>query len=364
MDPAYGVRRAHHSLVFHRRALARFAVAGAGKLQGMTPEELVCRKAARLSEPQERARAEFAARQLGTVMFQQRGVVSLAQLRGAGLAKHDIERLLRYRALRRVHRKVYVDHTGELTLEQRVRAAVLAAGPAVVCGPTLADASGEGPVHIAVEASRHVAPLDGVVIHRVRNLDAVAQWKTDPPRMRREDNVIAMIDAAVDELAVVRLLTDASRDRAIGVERLREALGRRTNLRRRAFVAAVLDDVAAGAQSVLEWGYLTRIERPHGLPAAERQVTRRTAGGKQYRDVVYAGFTVVVELDGRLNHDSWEAENRDADRDLDEAASGQLTIRLRWRQVFGTPCQTAVRLERVLRARGWAGKLRRCPRCP
>jgi len=330
----------------------------------MTPEELARRNAARASEPEAREAADFAARQLGDVMFRQHGVVTLAQLREAGLAKHDVERLVRYRALRRVHRQVYVDHTGELTVDQRIWAAVLAAAPAVVCGPTLLSPCTDGPVHVAVEAARHVAPLDGVVVHRVRNLRAVAQWKAEPPRMRREDNVIAMIDAAVDELAVVRLLTDAARDLAIGVERLREALGRRTNLRRRTFVAAVLDDVAQGAQSVLEWGYLNRVERAHGLPAASRQVLRRTAGGKQYRDIEYTAFALVVELDGRLGHDSWEAENRDADRDLDDVATGKLTVRLRWRQVFGTPCQTAARLERVLHARGWTGATRRCPDCP
>lgn len=330
----------------------------------MTPEELARRNAARVGEPEARGAAEFAARQLGDVMFRQHGVVSLKQLRQAGLAKHDVERLVRYGALRRVHRRVYVDHTGELTVDQRIWAAVLAAAPAVVCGPTLLSPSADGPVHIAVEAARHVASLDGVVIHRVRNLDAVAQWRAEPPRMRREDNVIAMVDTAVDELAVVRLLTDAARDLAIGAGRLREALGRRTNLRRRAFVAAVLDDVGQGAQSVLEWGYLNRVERAHGLPAASRQVLRRTAGGNQFRDIEYDAFGLVVELDGWLGHNTWDAQARDADRDLDDVAAGKLTIRLRWRQVFGTPCQTAARLELVLQARGWTGMLRRCPDCP
>lgn len=114
---------------------------------------------------------------------------------------------------------------------------------------------------------------------------------------------------------------------------------------------------------MLEWGYLNRVERAHGLPSASRQVLRRTAGGKQYRDIEYDPFGLVVELDGRLGHDSWEAENRDADRDLDDAAAGKLSIRLRWQQVFGAPCRTAERLEQVLHARGWTGNLRRCRSC-
>lgn len=114
---------------------------------------------------------------------------------------------------------------------------------------------------------------------------------------------------------------------------------------------------------MLEWGYLNRVERAHGLPEATRQVLRRTSGGKQYRDLEYAPWALVVELDGR-SHDAWEAEGRDADRDLDDAASGTLTVRLRWRQVFGTPCATAKRLEAVLRSRGWQGHARPCgPAC-
>jgi very-short-patch-repair endonuclease len=139
---------------------------------------------------------------------------------------------------------------------------------------------------------------------------------------------------------------------------------RRSRLRRRAFVLSVLDDIGSGAQSALEWGYLQRVERAHGLPRASRQVSRRTAGGKEYRDIEYEACGLVIELDGRLNHDSWEAENRDADRDLADAADGKVTIRLRWRQVFATPCQTAGRIEAVLRQRGSGCRAKPCgPRC-
>lgn len=331
----------------------------------MSPIELANAKAARIADRGERLAAEVAITNVANALRDQCGVVSVGQLHAAGLGRGDIVRLLRRGALRRIHPRVYVDHTGPLTREQRLWAALLFAEPAVVCGPTLLDLDAEGDLHIAVDATRRLTRLDGVRIHRVRNLGAFAQWKTSPPRMRREDNVLAMVDEAATELDVVRLLTDASRDRAIGTERLREAMSRRSRLRRRAFVSAVLDDIASGAQSVFEWGYLDRVERAHGLPCPSRQVTRRTAGGKQYRDIEYGVWQVVIELDGRLNHDSWEAENRDADRDLADAADGKVTIRLRWRQVFGTACATALQLETVLRQRGWPGRAKACgPGCP
>jgi hypothetical protein len=130
-------------------------------------------------------------------------------------------------------------------------------------------------------------------------------------------------------------------------------------------VSALLDDIASGAESVLEHGYLARVERAHGLPRATRQVERRARGGREYRDVEYADYAMVVELDGRLGHDSFGAQGRDADRDLADQVSGRHAVRLRWHQVFGTPCETAASLAVLLKRAGWTGAPRPCgPDCP
>jgi hypothetical protein len=323
----------------------------------MTPVELATAKAARLPDADARAAAELAAVQLGIGMRQHCGVVTRAELMGAGLTRPDIDRLVRRKELRQVHRRVYVDHTGPLTYDQRIWAAVLAVAPAVVCGHTLVRPQPAAErIDVAVEATRHVKEPDGVRVHRISGLDAVAQWKAVPPRMRREDAVIRLVDRAETELDVVRLLTDAARDRNIGVARLRCAVERCHRLRRGAFVVALLDDIATGAHSVLEHGYLTRVERAHGLPVASRQVERTAATGKEVRDVEYVEYATVVELDGRLWHDSFDAQGRDAGRDLADHASGRRAIRLRWRQVFGTPCATAASLATVLQRAGWQGR--------
>jgi very-short-patch-repair endonuclease len=330
----------------------------------MTPVELARDKALRLPDLEARAAAELAATQLGVTMSQRDGVVARAELMAAGLTRPDIDRLLRRRSLARVHRRVYVDHTGPLTYDQRLWAAVLAVAPAVVCGRTVLDADPKAKViHVAVDASRPVASPDGVRVHRVRGLDAVAQWRAAPPRMRREDAVLMLVDGAETELDVVRLLTDAARDRAIGVARLRQAEQRRRRLRRRAFVTAVLDDVAGGAESVLEHAYLARVERAHGLPRPSRQVRRRAPGGNEYRDVEYEEHGLVVELDGRL-HDSFDAKGRDAQRDLADQVDRRDVVRLRWRQVVGAPGATAASLAILLQQRGWSGRPTPCgPSC-
>ena len=131
---------------------------------------------------------------------------------------------------------------------------------------------------------------------------------------------------------------------------------------RRPLLQSVLVDVAAGACSALEHAYLTRVERPHGLPRAGRQV-RASNRGPIYRDVLYEKLGTVVELDGRLDHTRARDRDRDLERDLDAAIEELLTVRLGWGQVVGRSCLTATKVARVLQRRGWRGSLRPCPEC-
>lgn len=131
------------------------------------------------------------------------------------------------------------------------------------------------------------------------------------------------------------------------------------------WLRAILDDLAAGTHSVLEHGFLTLVEQPHGLPTGVRQVSARSAGRVVIRDVEYAALRLIIELDGKTFHDNSRARDRDFDRDLDAAVDAEsLTVRLTYGQVFGTPCRTADRLAALMRRRGWEGTLRTCPDCP
>lgn len=125
----------------------------------------------------------------------------------------------------------------------------------------------------------------------------------------------------------------------------------------------MLTDLAEGTCSVLEHGYLERVERPHGLPRAHRQ--RREAGSTKvvYRDAAY-GDTALVELDGWTFHSSAADRDADLERDLDAAGAGAATVRLGWGQVFGRPCTTAAKVGAFLEARGVDVALRPCgPGC-
>ena len=70
---------------------------------------------------------------------------------------------------------------------------------------------------------------------------------------------------------------------------------------RRGLLTEILADVAAGAYSALERRYLTRVERPHGLPTGSRQ--RRVSVGRRihYRDVEDVGTGTLGAARTRLD---------------------------------------------------------------
>jgi hypothetical protein len=137
------------------------------------------------------------------------------------------------------------------------------------------------------------------------------------------------------------------------------ALEELPRLRHRRLLLEILRDVDAGAYSVLERRYLVKVERPHGLPTAERQ--RRVQQGKNvaFRDVDYVELGTSVELDGRIGHEESTDRWADLDRDLAAVAGGELTLRAGWGQVL-EPCRLADVVGRILRERGPVPTLRGC----
>lgn len=308
--------------------------------------------------------------QISQLLRDQDGVVSRRQLHEAGLTPGDLARMLRRRELARVHPGVYVEHTGPLTWQQRAWAGVLFAWPAALTHRSAVRAA-EGPgrrsgedrlIEVTVDRQRHLSgDADGVRIRRMRDFEARVQWNLGPPRVRYDDAIIDVAADAPSDLDAVAALADACGSRCTTAARLLRTLAQRPRVPRRTWLENILDDVAQGTCSVLEHGYLDLVERPHGLPTGQRQASHRHHGATVYRDVDYDG--VVVELDGRLFHDSAHARDLDLERDLDAAVSGAETIRLGYGQVFERGCSTAARLGLVLQRQGWPGQAQRCAAC-
>ena len=293
----------------------------------------------------------------------QDGVVARRQLRDLGARDHDIVRLLRRRELCRAGPGVYVDHTGDLTWNQRAWVAVLASWPAALSHESaLPDPPGR-PIHVAVGLGRKPAPIPGVRFHRMAALDDRVQWTRSPPRVRIEHAAIdvAGSKARIDEQFTV--FAAVVQSRRTEARRIVDALATRPRVRSRATLMGLLEDLDSGACSVLERGWLD-LERRHGLPTADRQRSVDDGPRRAYVDAPYPAYAVRVELDGRAFHDDAESRDADAERDLDARVLHEdLTVRLTYGQVFGRGCATVRKVATLLERRGWPGLFVTCEHC-
>jgi hypothetical protein len=310
--------------------------------------------------------------EIARLLAEQSGLISRRQVLAAGGTTAVIERALRRREWMRLLPGVFIDHTGTPTWQQRAWAGVLFHWPAALGGGAAVRAAARpgwrhrddaGPIEIAVAVERTLLDVPGYRVRRCANLDERTQWNASPPRVRIEHAALEVASRQTSQLKVIGVLADVCQSRRTTARRILEALSDRERQHDRSWIEAVLTDVAGGTCSVLEHGYLARVERAHDLPRPARQPSEPSDRGPII-DVEYRRFGLLVELDGRLFHDRADQRDRDLDRDLDAAVDGRSSIRLGWGQVFGRPCRSAGAIGRILQARGWSGTSARCgPDC-
>ena len=298
----------------------------------------------------------------------QQGVVSRRQIEDFGGKESDIRRMVRRRELAPVHPGVYVTHTGSLSRRQREWVAVLTAWPAALTNDSALPRPMSTAIHIAVHLGRDVKVPRFVVPHRTANLDELVDWRAGPPTVQLDHALINVMSSQVkrdDVAAAYAALTANVFTRLTTPESLLNALEARPRVAARSTIVGLIEDLRDGLCSVLERGYVYRVERPHGLPRGRRQARSHAAGKPTDHDVRYDRYGVIVELDGRAFHDSARARDVDAGRDLAELATAErLTARVTYGLVFREQCHTARWIAQILRRQGWRGEFRRCPRCP
>ena len=299
----------------------------------------------------------------------QSGAIRRAQALAGGLTEGDLKRMLRRGDLLTYAPGVYLTEPATTWL-RRAWAGVLLYWPAALDrdsalraenGPGWRGRDDELPIQVAVEESRSVLGRHpDVEVRRVAHLAERVRWNRHPPRMSVEE---AVLDSAIHtpgELDRIEVLARAVRSRMTRADRLIDTLERRASIPQRDWLHDVLRDARDGTHSVLEHLFLTRVERPHGLPTAHRQ----RAQGSVVRDSSYETWGLEVELDGRADHLAGTERTKDLGRDLDAARLGLRTVRLGWSQVHATPCETAVALDELLRLGGWLGRAIPCgPAC-
>lgn len=311
--------------------------------------------------------ADIEHRHLEFLRHVQNGVLARRQLLEVGYCSHDIDRLVRRREWRIAHPGVLVDHTGPLTWAQREWVAVLALWPAALCDESAIPGVPAHEIHVAIGLHRTLTPLPGTRLHPTAHLAERADWRASPPRVRVDHAVVDLMSRRIrsgDVAGAYAALAQACFS-ATTPDRVERALSRRARVAGRAIISGMLSDLRTGACSVLERGYLHRVERPHGLPRADRQRPSIASGRRTAQDVRYEEYGVIVELDGRAIHDRPESWDADAARDLAElATAAAVTARVTYGLVFGGQCTTAGWIGRILQRQGWRGELVRCPSCP
>lgn len=299
----------------------------------------------------------------------QHGVITRKQAQSAGLSRDMIQASLDSGRWQRLHTGTYATFSGRTDRQATLWAAVLRAGPGAALSFQTAgelDRLIDKPspaIHVTIPASRRIAPIRGVVVHvRLGAAEAVHPVRL-PPRTRIESTVLDLADSCDDAWDAIGWITAALGRRLTTQELLRQVLSERSRIRWRSEISAALSPDQAGLHSWLEYRYFRDVECPHNLPRRQRQSRAAQAGVVAYRDVLYDGYAVAVELDGRLAHPD-ESRWLDIRRDNAAAAAGTTTLRYGYRDVTLNACGVAAEVYEVLSVRGWQGPARACsPTC-
>lgn len=297
------------------------------------------------------------------VARRQEGVVTRAQALDAGMTPGGIRWRLRRRTWRAVHPGVYLTNTGKVTWRVRAWAGLLRCGAgSVLVRDAAAHVWRLGPepriITVGVPAGRHPTPAPGLRPVQCRRL---TRADVDGfPVTRAAQTVIDIANlpgTSVDD--AVALAAKACQQGKVTEEALvAELRGRRRHRLRRELLLAC-GEIGAGAESLPEVWFVTRVQRPHGLPAFERQV--RSAGTRM--DLRNGRYRVTVEVDGELFHGArFHVDRR---RDRRSAARGDIPLRVSFLELDKIPCEVAVEIGQVLMQQGWPGPVLPCsPTCP
>jgi very-short-patch-repair endonuclease len=270
---------------------------------------------------------------------------------------------------RRLQRGVYATFSGDPAREALLWAALLRAGPdAALSHQTAAERHGliDAPspvVILTVPASRHPAQvkIPGMIVHRSDAILRTRHPAMQPPCTRVEDTVLDLIQVAATFDDAYAWICRAIGRRRTTADRIRQAMNARKKMRWRREIALALGDAEDGALSVLEYRYVRRVERPHGLPIARRQARIRQRFGNRYLDNLYEPYGVCVELDGTAAHPEDE-QWRDKRRDNANLSGGIVTYRFGFPELGERRCESAAYVAEALRRQGWTGATNPCSR--
>ncbi len=274
-----------------------------------------------------RRKSSTVGRRVAAIAGRQHGVVTMEQLRDAGVSETSVRRAAEAGRLHRLHRGVYAVGHRSLSWRGRWLAAVLAVGDGAVLSHASAAALWEylrpiqGPVHVTVAAAVRRKPRAGLVIHRSRTITRGDITHRHGIAVTTPARTIEDVRASLPPYLFRRVLRQA------------EFAGHRVSQL----------GLVKRTRSDLELLFLTLCDR-HGLPRP--QVNVRVHG--RLVDFFWPDQRLVVETDSWDYHRGSVSFEDDHDRDLSLRACGFTTRRYTGDQLEAAPGAVAADLREAL----------------
>lgn len=295
----------------------------------------------------------------------QEGVLTREQALGAGFSRHVINGRVASGQWQRLHTGVFATFSGPVPRSALLWGAVLRAGDdAVLSHHTAAEVwnltdQSSSSIHVSVPRQAGSLNIPGLVLHYSSRLPGAWHPARLPPQTTLEETVLDLADVSPTAEDAVAWAIKACQRRLSTPDRITAALAGRNRARWRRDLTDAITEVTIGVHSPLELRYLRDVERRHGLPRGDRQAVTTRRGARQYADVRYTEYGVVVELDGVLAHPA-EARKHDSRRDNANTLDGFQTLRYSWVPVAYHACAVAREVADLLSHRGWQGSPRSC----
>lgn len=266
------------------------------------------------------------------VSARQHSVFTARQAVDAGLSKATIKLRVDRGLWLRLFRAVYLPSSVRIDWPQRVMGACLACGDNALASfdsslVVWGLATSVGSPHVSIPESER-RKCEGIVVHRVRELDVVTHQ-----RVRVTNPMRTLVDAAsfVPEKKLARMLDNLHRRRLVDLDRFARFLEDRRGPRVLRELVEVRNPSRA-MDSDFETDFLGAL-RDASLPLPIPQYPVETASGMRYIDFAYPDHMLAIELDGRINHSTAIAVRSDRARQSELEELGWHFVRFTWKQV-------------------------------
>ena len=295
-------------------------------------------------------------RELARLAGRAHGVVTRAQLIGAGISSRQIEERLKSGSLLRVHRGVYrVGHQAPST-EARYMAAVLACGDGALlrgraAGYLLGILRGRPPAPEVMTPGRR--RVQGVRTWHSGRADATV-WRGIP--VTTVPRTLVDLAALLDAGDLARACHEAGVRHHTTPAQVEAVLARRPRSPGAAKLRAVLRGDVRVTLSRLEERFLELL----GEEGLELPHTNRPAGTRRV-DCRWPAHRLTVELDSYRFHNSRHAWEQDRRREREARARGDEFRRYTWEDVFERPGPMLAELRDLIGSRNDRSPRRRHP---